>query len=843
VSDRTVDPFLVVREALEGVAVAPETRAELPNAHRRLVDALASSKAGPADGAVLIRHVLGWEHVRGNTLPLSVPNRVAAREDLEASGLQVLPLGAGSWEATYAGAGAAPVPDSALREVYLEGQSAYGRAVDEAPADPFWRRTVGYSTYQSQGQKQIARSLTLCPPGGSVIATLPTGAGKTSLAVAPALLASEGAAVTVVVVPTTVLALDQERRVQETIGSTGRRHSTSGRYAYIGEMAEDVKNQIRADVRSGAQPLLFTSPEALVTGLAPALQDAARSGYLAYFAVDEAHVVDQWGTEFRPEFQTIGALRRLLVELAPPGQECVTLLMSATLSAASVRTLSTLLTGPGPVQFLSSTVLRAEPEYFLQDVAEEEGRREAVRVALAHLPRPAALYVSTLKQVAEWKGLLRDWGYARVAAVHGGVASEERGRIVGGWRGTDAQGRSVPSNYDLVLATSAFGLGVDIPNVRAVLHACLPETVDRYYQEVGRGGRDGRPSLAFLVSAPEDHDVAAALNRDRVITIDKGLHRWERMATTATSLDPTHLRVDLDVKPANVVHVGDENRRWNLRTLTLMQRAGLVVLHTPEFQSDVEGAAAEEAHYLVVQVVAEDHLDPDYWQRVVEPVRQSTSSSGQQSLLAMQRLLRGSDCAGRILSEHYSWRTEEGRSRVPATCRGCPFCREHGTPPYSTLPPLPAVAPWPGGAGLKEWLMGTPTRFSVALPTQAGRYDRNVLEAVVLRLLRAGFLHVIDEGAAVRERSVDRFQELLSPRPLLWDAGPQDALLAPPCARIVLLSPDAAMTPDLTPWYDDDVPVAVLHPEAMADRRRPQSSYSDMNPPSLSIRRLLEDHP
>ncbi len=152
----------------------------------------------------------------------------------------------------------------------------------------------------------------------------------------------------------------------------------------------------------------------------------------------------------------------------------------------------------------------------------------------------------------------------------------------------------MPSMYDLVLATSAFGLGVDIPDVRAVVHACLPETVDRYYQEVGRGGRDGRPSLAFLASAPRDHDVADGLNRDRVITVEKGLDRWARMAATATRLDAVRLIVDLDVRPANVVHRGDENRRWNLRTLTLMQRAGLVVLYATQRREKSPRAAADE---------------------------------------------------------------------------------------------------------------------------------------------------------------------------------------------------------------------------------------------------------
>ncbi len=830
------DPLLVVRSALAGEPVPPDLRSSLPAPHRRLVDAVATAAAGPADIAVLTRHVLGWEGVLGNELPVLVPQDLVPAEVLEQSGLQVLPLQGGRCEISLSGSLASVLSAASMDDVYSE---RIVRLPDEAPSDPFWRRTLGYDTYQSHGQKQIARSLMLCPPGGTLIASLPTGAGKTSLALGPALLASDGAAVSVVVVPTTVLALDQERRVRELLIETGQVGSGSGRYAYIGEMPQDVKAQIREDVRAGRQRILFTSPEALVTGLAPALQDAARSGILAYFVVDEAHIVDQWGTEFRPEFQTIGALRRLLVDLAPSGQSCVTLLMSATISSGAARTLATLLAGPGPTQFIPSTVLRPEPEYLLSEHRTEEERQRAVRAALAVMPRPAALYVSTLEQIADWSALLQAWGYQRFATVHGKVGAAARSRVVAGWRGRDTAGQPVPSTYDLVLATSAFGLGVDIPDVRAVVHACVPETVDRYYQEVGRGGRDGRPSLAFLASAPRDHDVAEGLNRDRVITVEKGLGRWSRMASTAVSLDATRLKVDLDSRPPNVVHRGDENRRWNLRTLTLMQRAGLVLLYATEFEGrDRDAGDDEDGAHLVVQLLADEHLDESYWKKVVEPVRLTTSASGQQSLRAMRRLLAGDDCAGRLLSEHYSWRSEVGRSRVPAACRGCPWCRRHGQTPYRSPAPVPSIEPW-GDVALRDWLPDTPDRFSVPLAVTEGRYDDRVLQAVLLRLLRAGYMHVIDLGAVVRVRAVDRLQDRVVPRAIFWDHGDAAPLLAPPRARVLLLPPTSTVAPDLSEWRDDGVPLAVLHPEDMADRRRLHLLYSEMNPPSIAVRRLL----
>ncbi len=170
------DPLLVVRQALGGTLIPESLRLTLPAVHRRLVDALSGHTGGHADLAVLIRHVLGWEDVRGNRLPVLIPESLIAGEALARSGLDVLPLKGGRSEVSLPPADrAGPVPGDALREVYRE---ELVRLPDEVPSDPFWRRVVGYDTYQSHGQKQIARSLMLCPPGGTVIATLPHRRGQ-----------------------------------------------------------------------------------------------------------------------------------------------------------------------------------------------------------------------------------------------------------------------------------------------------------------------------------------------------------------------------------------------------------------------------------------------------------------------------------------------------------------------------------------------------------------------------------------------------------------------------------------------------------------------------------------
>jgi superfamily II DNA helicase RecQ len=137
--------------------------------------------------------------------------------------------------------------------------------------------------------------------------------------------------------------------------------------------------------------------------------------------------------------------------------------------------------------------------------------------AIHHLPRPLILY-TTLRDHAEGRfEKLRFAGFRRLRMVRGGDLSDADGdQILRDW-----QNRSV----DIVVATSAFGLGMDQAEVRSVVHACLPETIDRYYQEVGRAGRDGKAAAALLVSTPEDLGTAETLAKERLISVDRGFER------------------------------------------------------------------------------------------------------------------------------------------------------------------------------------------------------------------------------------------------------------------------------------------------------------------------------
>lgn len=143
--------------------------------------------------------------------------------------------------------------------------------------------------------------------------------------------------------------------------------------------------------------------------------------------------------------------------------------------------------------------------------------------AVCNLPRPLILYATKVKEVEEWGAQLRGLGFRRLAVVTGASSADHRGRVIEQWR---------DGHLDIVVATSAFGLGVDQSDVRAVVHACIPETIDRFYQEVGRGGRDGKASVSLMLYTKADYATADGLNRKVTISTDRGLQRWRRMFGT-----------------------------------------------------------------------------------------------------------------------------------------------------------------------------------------------------------------------------------------------------------------------------------------------------------------------
>lgn len=678
-----------IRRALLGENIH-EQRERFPNPHRRLLKTLQESRpVGPADCASLVRHVLRWEDENGGTNSnLRVPKEQAwpSRSMWERHGCQIesedeatFLLTAQAWCPSWL-PDADRIPPSAA--AIAEEPRREFASVD---GDPFLvARGDEYRQYLSVGQQASVRAALTAPEGATLAVNLPTGSGKSLCAQLPTALDDHDSGLTVVVVPTVALALDQEESMRSVV-----HHDT----AYYG--GNDSNEAIRNRIRKGAQRIVFTSPEGLIQGLAPAVFRAAQSDSLRHLVIDEAHIVDHWGNDFRSAFQELAGLRQGLLD------ECdkpfTTLLLSATFTEGTLETLETLFGQPGPFDQVSAARLRAEPSYWWSKVDSRAEKHTQVLDAVRHLPRPLILYTSIKEDVDKWSNQLHEVGYRRFRSLTGDTGSRQRQEILDEWR-EDA--------LDIVVATSAFGLGIDKGDVRSVVHACLPENVNRFYQEVGRGGRDGNASVSLLVCYENEDDSeddvhrAEGINRETILTVDTAFDRWTSMYKEREQIGGTLSdRYRLPVSASRDIDMQNEkNKAWNVRTLVLMHRAGLLRLegeappqqHEEETDEEMQERLDEYYDHRVIELNMAAPRSKDEFEEAVLRRRMAMRRENEQGFEDMQTLLQGDRCVAKVLTSVYRV-PRDGGAEAPVTnpvspipaCGGCPACRASERAPYA----------------------------------------------------------------------------------------------------------------------------------------------------------------
>lgn len=699
---------------------------------RALVDPLGAASA--IDLAVLLRQAMTHEHVRRGAM---VPPSVTVSHPRFA--------GFGAWDRT--GLRATTV-DKAQLVVLLPWKPAWlpnvGESVESFAASETTLRefnmagcegdplltAVGRISYRSRGQRAAVRAALSTPSGGSLVVALPTGEGKSMIFQLIHAVGFVGAnptdsrSVTLVIVPTVALGVNHEQEAVNVCGLSRPLAFQSGSDAQNGIIAERIAN--------GTQGLCFASPEAACGRLRDSLRCAAEAGVLRALVIDEAHLVDQWGTGFRTEFQELSGLRRELRSAAPAGQALRTIMLSATLTDSSLETLHSLFGAESEFESLAAVHLRPEPDYWIAEFTSEVNRTNQIVEALHHVPRPAILYVTKVEAANTWYTRLIEAGFRRVRKVHGGTDRTEREEIVGQWR---------DGTLDIVVGTSAFGLGIDYGHVRTVIHACVPETLDRFYQEVGRGGRDGKAALSLVVPTAEDVVIAERINAQQVISIDRGFHRWSTMFARKTLLGDGRLAVRIDGRPGNderdIDMFGDANTDWNLRTIALMARAGILrLLGTPYPRIQSEG------DWLEIEIIDDHHLDLALWQARVEPVRRIGWLAAKRNLDLMREFLRDERCPAAIFEELY------GSNPGGRTCSRCTQCRADKTRRLNTIAVGESRAPWTIPlASVVADLLDRDLRLLVTYdPSDLARNASRRLGNTLERLQQAGLTKLITLG-------------------------------------------------------------------------------------------------
>lgn len=538
-----------------------------------------------------------------------------------------------------------------------------------------------YTHYTSHAQREAVRTTLLAEPGSTVVVNLPTGCGKTLVAHACALF-SQSHQLTLVIVPTIALAIEQAQRVKQILETSGI--GTVKDYSWHNGLSKEDKTSIRQQIEAGQQQALFVSPESLTKSLLPLLFRQASKKAIANIVIDEAHLIDTWGAGFRPDFQRVGALITSLKQ--DSGNSIKTVLMSATFTERNINTIKRLFcTRTQDLLIFNGSFLRQEMLTVKTEVTNNE-HLETLLDKVMQSPKPMIVYTSTLEDSKRILQELRELGFTRCRLVNGETRVADREDILGRWQDNE---------LDIIVATSAFGVGMDKGDVRSVIHASIPENVDRYYQEIGRSGRDGHAAYCEMVYYPEQFAQAQRLNQEAIITVDVGYERWTTMKKHGRQIhhdsEFRHYHVDLRVSPERLGRQTERSTDWNWLTLLLMQRSGLIEIlfesidqETPE---DPEAAKAFWVNYynsITVKVLDErGEWDKDVWLDVVEKQRQSELRYQNQSFDMLQTWLQGKHHQGLC---HLFQKAYRLNGVAPSmACGSCPECRSKGKE-YKRIP-------------------------------------------------------------------------------------------------------------------------------------------------------------
>jgi ATP-dependent DNA helicase RecQ len=329
------------------------------------------------------------------------------------------------------------------------------------------KKTFGFDSFRAN-QEDVCRAAT---EGRDVLLVMPTGAGKSLCYQLPA-LARGGTAL--VISPLIALMDDQAAKLSALGLRVGRIHSGLSR--------EESRQACRGYL-DGSLQFLFIAPERMRV---PGFPEMLAKRKPALIAIDEAHCISQWGHDFRPDYRTLG-------EHLPALRPAPVIALTATATPAVQKDIAAQLQLQQPALFIHG-FRRHNLAIEVVEMSKPRRNEFTVNLLKSEGSRPAIVYAPSRKAAEELAGLLGN----RAAAYHAGLQSSVRERV---------QRHFLDGRLEVVVATIAFGMGIDKPDVRTVIHTALPGSIEAFYQEIGRAGRDGQPSKTVLLHSFADRKM------------------------------------------------------------------------------------------------------------------------------------------------------------------------------------------------------------------------------------------------------------------------------------------------------------------------------------------------
>lgn len=458
-----------------------------------------------------------------------------------------------------------------LNSAFIQGAHGHCDSKEvNLETNSFVRDVSGFEMYKSDEQKLAVIGSLKAPDGYTTLVSMTTGGGKSLVTQA---VAYQKQGLTIVIVPTVSLMLDQVRNIK---------CKNKNEVLYYNASSGNL-SQIEAAIKDRSLRILYMSPEALIRNkkLHDLIEAANEEAYLKNLVIDEAHMVMEWGALFRVDFQCLDIVRKELLSKNPTLR---TYLLSATFSEEVVRLLKLTYSEGDKWIEIRCDKLRKEPRFSFIKTSEIEKVDKTVEL-ICSLPHPMIVYVRNPDQAEAVKTLLsKHTGMNNIKTFTGTTNSDKRNELINGWTNDD---------FSIMIATCAFGVGVDKKDVRTVLHVHVPENANNYYQEAGRGGRDGLPCLSVILYSNEDIDNAYNYIQ-KVLTTEKLTGRWFSMLEKASPKGGGKFVISSTVKPkyhvddGYVPWVNEGDVTWNVYVILFLKRCGLLTVDSMKYDESTK---------------------------------------------------------------------------------------------------------------------------------------------------------------------------------------------------------------------------------------------------------------
>lgn len=510
---------------------------------------------------------------------------------------------------------------------------------------------TGFSYFKSEEQKLSVIGALKTPKGNTTLISMATGGGK-SLIVHAVSYQSDG--FTLVVVPTVSLMLDQVRNARLILKPKNPDEIT---YYNSDSDASRVAKLIEQKVIK----ILFISPEAIIKNniISETIRKENEKGNLSNLVIDEAHIVVEWGNSFRIDFQCLDALRKKWIT---KNKKLRTFLLSATFSKRTVDFLRNSFSEENNWIEIRCDSLRVEPRYYFEKANSKEEKLSKQIELIMQLPHPMIVYVQRPQDAKEIQEQLKEYGVNNAQVFTGETSNSQREELIESW--TD-------NEFQIMIATCAFGVGVDKKNVRTVLHLYVPDNPNKYYQEAGRGGRDGYPCLSVVLYTQFDIDSAFRFTTKTMLA-KKINDRWFSMINSLNTIKygDGKVLIDASTKPSYnesedfLDWANERDINWNVYVIMLLKRSGLLNLLDVEYENG--------KYYFLVNLIERRLLkESEQIQDIIQKIRDFEWKETESEFRLIKEMLKYSSnqCVSDTFCEIYD-----------LTDHCCSGCKNHKDP-------------------------------------------------------------------------------------------------------------------------------------------------------------------